>query len=195
MKYIVYGTTLLAMTILVLAGVMIVSGKDVRENEMDKALNTAVEQALEQLKKDRSYEIKNQEELIADFQQSLLMNISSDSQVEVKILTADIEKGVLDVEVLEEYETVNGAKKQAICRKTVILEQYTRKGEYCIVEFLVDGKLYEKYSIYQGSKVVLPVEPKETNRVFRGWKDIKSKEWLSEELSVEKNMVFEAVFQ
>ena len=123
MKYIVYGTALLAMTILVFAGVMIISGKDVRENELDKALNTAVEQALEQLKRDGSYEIKNQEEWIADFQQSLLMNISSDSQVEVKILTADIEKGVLDVEVLEEYETVNGAKKQAICRKTVILEQ------------------------------------------------------------------------
>ena len=56
MKYIVYGTALLAMTILVLAGVMIISGKDVRENEMDKALNTAVEQALEQLKRDGSYE-------------------------------------------------------------------------------------------------------------------------------------------
>ena len=43
--------------------------------------------------------------------------------------------------------------------------------------------------------MVLPVEPKETNRVFRGWKDIKSKEWLSEDMNVEKNMVFEAVFQ
>ena len=41
MKHVVYGTSLLAVTILVIVSVMIVSGRDVRENEIDRALNTA----------------------------------------------------------------------------------------------------------------------------------------------------------
>ena len=64
MKHVIYGAALLAVTIMVIAGVMIVSGKDVRENEVDKALNTAVEQTLEQLKKHGGYEIDDERELI-----------------------------------------------------------------------------------------------------------------------------------
>ena len=60
MKHIIYGVALIALTVMVIAGVMIISGKNIRENEMDKALNTAVEQSLEQLKKYGSYEIGNE---------------------------------------------------------------------------------------------------------------------------------------
>ena len=49
MKHTVYGVALAIMGLLIVAAVMTVSGRDVRENEMDKALNTAVEQSLEQL--------------------------------------------------------------------------------------------------------------------------------------------------
>ena len=105
MKYSVYGVALLVLAVLTIAGGMVISGKDVRENEMDKALNTAVEQTMEQLNKEGGYEIQNVQELIADFHQSLLLHISSDSDFEVKILTADIEKGVLDVEVRQTYQT------------------------------------------------------------------------------------------
>ena len=135
MKHVIYGMALLALTVMVIAGVMIVSGKDVRENEMEKALNTAVEQSLEQLKKYGGYEIGDERELIADFQQALLVHISSDADIKVKILTADTQKGVLDVEVTGTYQTVNAREKQAVCRKTVILEEYAQKKNYCMVEF------------------------------------------------------------
>ncbi len=81
MKHLIYGTGLLCLAVLVIAGTMIVSGQDVRKNELEKALNTAVEQTLEQLKKEGGYQIENQRELIADFHQALLLNISSDSEV------------------------------------------------------------------------------------------------------------------
>ena len=195
MKHMVYGAALLCIMVLVLAGAMIVSGKDVRANEMDRALNTAVEQTLEQLKKQNSYEIKDSRELAADFQQALLMHISSDSEVKVKILTADTEKGVLDVEVTEEYQTIRGIRKQAVCRKTVILEEYSAKKGYCLVEFQVDGNLYEKYSLYQGSTVTMPMAPKQEGRRFLGWKDSKNMEWLSEGTVAEIDTVFQAVFE
>ena len=76
MKHIIYGISLLAVAIMVIAGVMVASGGEVRGNEADKALNTAVEQSLEQLMKYGSYQIGNEQELVADFQQALLLHIS-----------------------------------------------------------------------------------------------------------------------
>ncbi|MEY8391765.1 hypothetical protein D3Z36_14055 [Lachnospiraceae bacterium] len=195
MKHIIYGTALLFIVIMVIAGAMIVSGKDVRENELDKALNTAVEQTLEQLKKEGGYEIKNPEELIADFQQTLLMHISSDSRIQVNVLTADVEKGVLDVEVMAQYQTIRGTGKQALCRKTVILEEYSERRGYCAAQFVVDGTVYEKYSAYQGSKLILPAEPVKNGYVFRGWKDSETGAMFSEDMRLEKDATFHAVFR
>lgn len=195
MKHVIYGSVLLVIAVMVIAGVMIVSGKDVRENEMDKALNTAVEQTLDQLKEYGSYEIGDEQELIADFEQTLLMHISSDADIEVKILAADTKKGVLDVEVTETYNTVSAKEKQAVCRKTVILEQYSDKKGYCIAEFLVDGTVYEKYSIYQGGTIIIPGEPHKDGYVFRGWKKMGAGEWLTDEFIVENDVRFQAVFE
>ncbi len=194
MKYTIYGAALLVMAVLVIAGTMIISGQDVRENEMDKALNTAVEQTLEQLKQDGGYEVEEPGELIADFQQSLLMHISSDSQLEVKILTADTQKGVLDVEVTERYQTVKGTKKHAVCRKTVILEEYSEKAGYCMVEFLVDGIVHEKYSIYRGGSLVLPPDPEKHGFIFQGWKEAGSQNMMTKDMTVVKDTMFLAVF-
>ena len=195
MKHMIYGIALLAVTIMVIAGVMVVSGRDVRENETDKALNTAVEQTLEQLKKYGSYEIGNEQELIADFQQSLLMHISSDASVKVQILTADTEKGVLDVEITETYKTVNDKVEQAVCRKTVILEEYSEKRGYCTAEFFIDGAVYEKYSLYKGSRILIPREPDKRGSVFRGWKKAGEDRWLKVGMTAEDDVVFEAVFE
>lgn len=194
MKYSVYGVVLLVLTVLTIAGGMVVSGKDIRENEMDKALNTAVEQTMEQLKKEGGYEIKDAQELIADFQQSLLLHISSDGDLEVKILTADTEKGVLDVEVRQTYQTLRGTKKEAVCRKTVLLEQYSDNKEYCVVEFLVNGTIYDKYTIYPGGSLSLPPEPEAEGHVFRGWKRMGSQELALDGMAVEESVSFQAVF-
>lgn len=194
MKYSVYGVVLMVLAVLVIAGGMVVSGKDIRENEMDKALNTAVEQTMEQLKKEGGYEIQNPQELIADFHQSLLLHISSDSDLEVKVLTADTQKGVLDVEVRQTYQTLRGAKKEAVCRKTVLLEQYSDKQEYCVVKFLVNGTIYDKYTIYPGGSLSLPPEPEAEGLIFRGWKRVGSQELVLEGMIVEESMSFQAVF-
>lgn len=195
MKHMVYGIALLAIAAMVVAGVMIVSGKDVRENEADKALNTAVEQTLEQLKKHGSYEIDNAQELIADFQQALLLHISSDADLEVKILTADTERGVLDVKITETYRTINARVKQAVCRKTVILEEYSDKRGYCMAEFRLDGAVYAKYSLYQGGKIVTPPKPQKAGHVFRGWRKADNSCWLTDGMVTEEDIAFEAVFQ
>lgn len=195
MKHTVYGIALAFVAVLIIAAVMTVSGRDVRENEMDKALNTAVEQSLEQLKEEGGYEVADYQELIADFNQAMLLHISSDSDIKAEILTADLERGVLDVQITETYKTTSGKVKQSSCRKTVILEEYADKKPYHTVTFQADGEVYAKYSLYEESLIVSPPEPEKSGHIFKHWKKSGSGEILNPEMKAEEDMEFEAVFE
>ena len=50
MKHTIYGISLAVIAMLVVAALLGVSGNSVRNNEIETALNTAIEQSLEQLK-------------------------------------------------------------------------------------------------------------------------------------------------
>lgn len=195
MKHTIYGISLVFAAILVIAAVLLVSGKDVRENEMDKALNTAVEQSLEQLKEEGSYDAENYEELIADFNQKLILHVASDSDLKVEILSADTEKGVLDVKITADYDTVKGRRQQSSLRKTVILEEYSDKRMYHQVDFSMEGEIYAGYSLYEGSLIVLPKEPQKEGYTFKGWKDTGSGALLEAGKRAEGDLSFEAVFE
>lgn len=195
MKHTIYGAALAFVAILIIAAVMTVSGKDVRENEMDKALNTAVDQSLEQLKKEGGYEVKDYQELVADFNQALLLHISSDSDIKVDILTADLEHGALDVKITENYKAVNGSLQKASCRKTVILEEYADKKEYHTVTFQADGEIYAKYSLFESSLIVEPQTPKKNGYTFKHWKKSGSGEILTIGMTAGEDMTFVAVFE
>lgn len=194
MKHTIYGVALAFAAVLIIAAVMTVSGGDVRENEMDKALNTAVEQSLEQLRMEGGYEVENYQELIADFNQAILLHIASDSDLKVEVLAADVKRGVLDVQVTETYTTVKGSKKNASVRKTVILEEYSDKRRYFTITFQSEGEIYANYSLYQGSLIVMPQEPEKSGSNFKGWRENESGTLLTQEIKAEKDMVFEAMF-
>lgn len=194
MKHTVYGVALAIMGLLIVAAVMTVSGRDVRENEMDKALNTAVEQSLEQLKEEGGYEATDYRELVADFNRTLLLHISSDSDLKVEILTADLERGVLDVQITEGYKTTSGKDKETTCRKTVILEEYSTKKPYHTITFKSEGAVHAEYSLYEDSLIVEPQAPRKAGHAFKCWKNGRG-ETLSAEMKATEDMVFTAVFE
>lgn len=194
MKHTVYGIALAFVAILIIAAVMTVSGRDVRENEMDKALNTAVEQSLDQLKEEGGYDVADYRELIADFNQALLLHISSDSSIKVDVLTADLDRGALDVQITEIYKTTSGQTKQSSCRKTVILEEYSDKKIYHTITFQADGQIYAEYSLYEESLILEPQEPKKAGHIFKHWKKNGSGEILNPGMRAAEDMTFTAVF-
>lgn len=194
MKHTVYGIALAFVAILIIAAVMAVSGKDIRENEMDKALNVAVEQSLRKLKEEGGYDAADWRELAADFNQALLLHISSDSDVKVEILTADLDRGALDVKITETYKTTGGKKKQSSCRKTVILEEYADKRPYHTVTFNANGKVHARYSLYEGSIIMPPQEPEAAGHAFSHWVKSGSGENLTPEMKADQDMEFVAVF-
>ena len=199
MKHTVYGISLTALAVLIIAIVLGVSGKNVRKNEMETALNTAIEQSLEQLrlkKAQNRQEFAGYQELIADFNGLLLSQIESDSELQVEILTADEKKGILDVRITQSYQTILGREQKAVCRKSVILEEYYGKKGYHTVTFLVDGETYCRYSLYEGSKIIQPKHPQKEGKVFQYWtKQGEHQECVLEEMKAEGELVLEAVFR
>ena len=158
-------------------------------------VNTACYQSGEYLKVMNVYETGNYLEFVAYFSQLLLFQLESDSAIQVEILAADAEKGVLDVRVTETYQNILGQERKMACRKSVILEEYTEKKGYHTVTFLADGKVYDQYSLYEGGKAVNRKDTEKSGKSFRYWvKQGEHQKCDVEHLQVEGDLTLEAVF-
>ena len=73
MKHTVYGISLAAIALLVVAIALGISGKNVRANEMETSLNAAIEQSMEQLRIGKGSGEGNSQDMVADFNQLLLL--------------------------------------------------------------------------------------------------------------------------
>ena len=122
MKQVVFGVAA-GMMVMILLGVMItVHGRTLRENEAEKSLEHAMHTAMEQLK-NGTYAFADREEFVADFLEALLVQINSDSDIDVHILHADEKKGLLSVEVAEHYRHPNGGEGAVSVRRTILLDK------------------------------------------------------------------------
>lgn len=175
---------------------MAITSSNARAGENENALASAIEQTLEQLTSE-GYVIDNYEELISDFNRRLLLQINSDSDIQVEVLTADLEKGILDIRVTEKYMSLKGNEKKNVCRKTVFLEAYTDnfEKEYRTIRFQVGDSVFNQYTLYDGSSLVDPGTPEMDGHVFRYWKLAGSEEPADlENMTADCDMTFRAVF-
>ena len=124
MRHAVMGFFILIMLIFAGASIYTAETKTMHQNELDSILGAAMEESMEILTVNPTYSIGKEvegKELAADFIQNMLMRTTSKSTFEVEILTADAQKGLLDVRVTEYYRQIWGTGK-AVARKTVILD-------------------------------------------------------------------------
>lgn len=111
--------------------------KDIRQNELDLGLNSAIRTTMEQAFTDSSQTtITTDEELMDMFNENFLQQMESDSTFTVEFMTVDVEDGLLDVKVTSEftypYKTVDepdGVKGKVTSRRTVILDTIENSGE------------------------------------------------------------------
>ena len=154
MKNILIGFFCLMFLILCGLGVSMLSGKQIRQNELDSTLSSAMEDALVMLKDSDLYETEDTKQLIADAIQNSLVQTDSKSDYSITIYTADKARGVLDVEVTEHYKQPFKAGKVTI-RKTALLEEYDfddEEMEY-VVTFSESEKVIGQFTINQDSKI------------------------------------------
>ncbi|MEE1504732.1 MAG: hypothetical protein UGF89_10880 [Acutalibacteraceae bacterium] len=183
MKNAILGLGIAVMSIITIMILFTVYGQNTRQNELEDSLSMAVEQTIENLKIDKHYDIANKDELIADLNQNLILSLESDSEVEVRVLAVDYEKGLIDVEVIETYKQPNKTTGKAVCRKTIVVdEKRDNAPTYHFVTFYAPNKdgvftEYFKYSAASGSDVITPQgTPKLKGYTLKGWSSITPEE-------------------
>lgn len=124
MKHVITGIMMSAIAFMVIAAVMVVSGRSIRKNELEKTLEHAAEQAMRSLSKSENQEM-SREEMIDIFLENMSMGIASDADVVVSIMKADPEKGILSVRAEEEFQNPLGKEETVQAESTIILEKYS----------------------------------------------------------------------
>lgn len=105
--------------------VMTFSGSMIRQNELEHAVELALMNTVKNQWKERTYSVTNNDELLADFLEELLVQVTSDATIQVNVLEIDYEKGLLSVEVIENYVHPIGTNGQISVNRTVVMEQYS----------------------------------------------------------------------
>jgi maltose-binding protein MalE len=118
-----FGITISAIISIVI--VMTLCGTNMRQNELNRAVDSALQDTVENQFDSKTYSVSSNDEFIADFMEALLVQINSDCSIKVKILDVDYQKGLLSVEVIEKYKHPIGTEGYVSVKRTVIMEQYT----------------------------------------------------------------------
>lgn len=177
MRNAVTGFILLIVIILSGTAILTIESKTTRQNELDMNLGSAMEQTMKSLAADGSERFADEEEMAADFIENFLVRTTSKSVFQIDILKADPQKGVLDVSVSEQFRQIMGEGK-AKARKTVILEQYDKKGDvFHYVSFRIVTKegenVVKQLRIQENSfleTAFFPAEdPVKEGYKFQGW--------------------------
>ena len=124
MKQVITVSVITICLVLCVMIILTVNNYHTRKNEIEETVAVALDQAMEALKfEDRHYSPENYQELMNDLLQQILFQISSDCDAEIKALTVDLDKGIVDVEVTAYYKWAN-TKRSVAVRRTVLLEEY-----------------------------------------------------------------------
>lgn len=115
-------------SILILVFTMVIQSNVInytsRANELNNAVNNAVVDT-QRVIYDERYKINNSKEYIAEFTQNLLQYINSNSNIKIKVYSADEETGILDIGVVSEYQNLKfegNDKKTYEVRRTSIID-------------------------------------------------------------------------
>jgi hypothetical protein len=161
-----------------------VAGREKRTTELESALSLAMEQAIDHLQYQDVYSPVNDEELVAVFEQQLLVQLTAEADYEVRILDVDCEKGLLSAEVTEHFTHLNGREGSITVQKLAILDQVAEQSIYGTKEltFLTEDGIYRRYVLEAGSALIVPRQPYMENGTFMGWRNISDDKLYSEEM-------------
>lgn len=98
-------------------------GRNIRQTELDNALNTSMKQAMDTLLVMEG-KPETEDEWKVMFLQSLVSQVESESELKVNILEIDMDKGLLSVEAILSFTHPIGTKGTVSTQRTAVLEEY-----------------------------------------------------------------------
>ena len=162
MKNILIGFFAICIFILSALGISMVSGKSIRQNELDSMVSGAVEDTMKLLVETDAYAVKDEKQFVTDQIQNALISGDSKSVYQVSVYDVSKEKGFIDVEVIERYPQPFKPGKVSV-RKTAVIEDFGEEIKendiYYTVTFRTKGELLKQYSVSLNTLIPVSMIP------------------------------------
>ena len=160
----IIGALLCLYTILLGLNVYIIA---TNQNKLENVTARVVERTLEkEYQKGAADAVKK--EVVQNIQDEILGEYGNNKKIKVKLRAIDLEKGILSVEVKQEFYLLNGRKKEIVIEKTALIDKASTEEPKVLVTFMVDEEVYKRYSLVKGEACPTPKVPSES---FAGWQE------------------------
>lgn len=131
MRAVIVSSICISAILLVLMIQTDINGRASCRQELEEALSLSVSQTMKEVMEQKSFGIENRNEFIAAFLQALILRTNSEVDMTVSVLAADMEKGLLDIEVKEYLPDIgiarggieNKESHEIVVRRTIIFEK------------------------------------------------------------------------
>ena len=190
MKNIIYGIVMAVLGVLIVLVLLTINGKMTRQAELDDSLASAVENALDNCLNRKNYEITNDKEFIADFNQELLTQIENDADIEVQLTKVDKDKGVLGIRVKETFENPNKKESEQTYETSVYLDKDRMNNYYNIVFRDSNGDIISRNKIKDSNVITAPAMPDN----FKCWVDEENNQEVIDLGKAVKDKVYVAAY-
>lgn len=173
-------------------------------------LNASVDSVMHALQSDNAFNGGNYEKMIGVLMQNIILQTDPNGDLNIKILNANTEEGLVDVEITKQFIWL-GIKKDIVTRRTVILDEYETPASLDITVFFkyknedMEMITWREESTFVGAIIQRPKQPKKTGCKFVGWSLTEDGDIISDETwqnyivpdvsSNPKNLTFYAVFE
>lgn len=117
---IVIGIAVLIMLVSLI--LLCVESKSDRQDELDRVVSAAVKQTVRDSQIQNQTNITSDKEMVAQFIQNMCTSISSDGDIQVKVMGVDYKEGMLDVLVTEKFFYLTGRQAKISTRKCAIYQ-------------------------------------------------------------------------
>ncbi len=179
MKNVILIVINMMIAVLTFGILMTLDARVARQQELASNLSSITEEVIGNAMQEDNYKIENYNCFIADLIENLAVALDAESDITIRIMKADIQKGILSIEVVERYRHLNGRIGTVSCQKTVIFNQLVEPEEisykvefYLSKEELLNQKnSYKIYTIKKGDTILQPKIPVKDAYTFKGWYD------------------------
>lgn len=155
MRNIFRGLALFLSVFILIVCILDISNSGTKQKETSALAKNAAYDALK-IKLTGEYDLENNDELIGEIIRNIAISKYSNSDVKIQVLGIDAENGLIDINVIQTIEHVNGKTSTEEERRTVIIETVKQDSGY-VYDFNNDGlvdeddvKVIEKYISGEG---------------------------------------------
>lgn len=200
MKNVVTMIVNVALGVILLLILLTISGRMNRSMEVKSNFSSIAEEIVENMGDGVAYDSVRMAE--ADFLKQFSERLDGTAELTVEVEKADVERGLLAVNVTETFKHPNGETGKITDNRIVILNQlevpeqkeFTVKFYLSKEEMRSGGNCYKCYRFYEGDMVQYPAAPEKQGALFDGWRD--SSDYMADfSVPVQQDMIYYAAWK